>query len=342
MLMNTIYGQQNHRSHCFSLIIIPVILTYIGFCESKYSDPKMHTEDKPVKYINGNNTWFTYILRFLQNILSQYFHCQRKYDYFPTMKYQISSIMLWLNTINKIIFSFWTGEQITISKVTHPLSTLRRLGPGESFNKSIVYKIKKEYYYQIFTWKFHLYKDLRLNISFKYIYIAYGKLYHCYIGKISVNSNNKKQNQQFNYCGIYSDMENYPRFNNIDIKMVLRPYVSYDIQLSYIVIDPDKIISYPTDEYSKLMFYIYLPQSREYKQKFHIQIDKIYIICMTVNNKNNESYEIYDGPDDLSNAVKFNNLSLYVTSMFQCMIKISSHLYLNRSNATFKYISKIN
>ena len=137
-------------------------------------------------------------------------------------------------------------------------------------------------------------------------------------------------------------MENYPWFNNIDIKMVLRPHVTYDIQLSYIVIDPDRIISCPSDEYSKNILYIYLPQSREYKQKFHIQIDKIYIICMTVNNKNNESYEIYDGPDDLSDPIKSNNLSLYVTSMFQCIIKISSHLYLNRSNAILKYFSKIN
>ena len=161
------------------------------------------------------------------------------------------------------------------------MSTLRRLGHGENLHK----QINKEYYYQKFTWKFQLYKYFRLNISFKYIYIAYGKLYHCYIGQISVNSYNKNQSQQFNYYGIYSDMENYPWFNNIDIKMVLRPHVTYDIQLSYIVIDPDRIISYPSDEYSKMILYIYLPQSREYKQKFHIQIDKIYIICMTVNEK---------------------------------------------------------
>ena len=60
MLMNTIVGQQNHRSHSFSFFIIPVILTYIGFCEGKYSDLKMHIEDKTLEYINGNNTWFTY------------------------------------------------------------------------------------------------------------------------------------------------------------------------------------------------------------------------------------------------------------------------------------------
>ena len=167
MLINTILGQQNYIRYCFSVIIIPLLLIYVGFCDGKYSDLKMHSEDKPLEYINGNNTWFTYILRFLQNILGQYFHshCQIKCDYFPTMKYQVKSIELWLHKIAKVKFSFWTGEQITISKITHPLSTLRRLGHGENLHKHI----NKEYYYQKFTWKFQLYKYFRLNISFKYI-----------------------------------------------------------------------------------------------------------------------------------------------------------------------------
>ena len=336
MLMNIILGQKNH---CFSFIIIPLMLNYcVGFFNGNYF--KMRTEDKPLKYITGNSKWFTYVLRFLQNMLSQYFHGQRKSYYFPTMKYQIASIKLWLHRTKEVKFSFWTGEQITISEITYPLSTLRRLGHGENFDKSILHTIKKEYYYQNFTWEFHLYKNLRLNISFKYIYIVYGKLYHCYFGKLSVNSYNKYQCQHFNYCGIYSDLENYPWFNMIDIKMVLRPHVSYDIQLSYIVIDPGKIISYPTNEKSKLILYTYLPQSTEYKQKFHVQIIKIYFICLTVSAKNNESYEIYKGPDDLADQIKSNNLSLYVSSTFQCMIKVSSYSFLNYT--IFKYFPKRN
>ena len=214
----------------------------------------------------------------MENAHSKYFQNERKYDYIPTIRYEIFSLKFWLQIINNVKIYFWTGIQITHSTVTYLLSKLRRLGHGEDLKIRLE---SKAYYYQIFTWKFNLSNYFRLNITFEHISITYHKLHQCYIGNILVKSFAKNLSQQFNYCGINSNITIYPWYQSINIEMPLRPHVFYAVMLTYNVITPGKIISYPRKKESQLvkwMFYVYLLNSREYKSKLNIQVEKLYFI----------------------------------------------------------------
>ena len=171
----------------------------------------------------------------------------------------------------------------------------------------------------------------------------YGNLDQCYIGNVSVQSYDKNLSQQFSYCGIHSNVTIYPWYQNINIQVSLRPFVSYDVMLRCSVIDPDKIISYPGNRHSKLekwMFYVYLISSREYKLKLHIQVEKFNCIVIIFNDIKNSSHHVYDGPDNLSKQLNPTNKSTYTTSAFQCMVYISSHLFF--TNTSLKYNSQVN
>ena len=88
------------------------------------------------------------------------------------------------------------------------------------------------------------------------------------------------------------------------------------------------------------MFYILLLSSREYKLKLHIQVENFNYILINFNDIKNSSHDVYDGPDNLSNQLNPNNKSTYTTSAFQCVIYISSHLFI--TTTSLKYYSKEN
>ena len=331
------YLQQNHLDYRIRIIVILMIITCVDI--SKGNNLQICEQDKFLTSSNTSKKWFTYILRFLQNTHSKYFQNKTKYNYILNIRYEIFSIKFWLQTINNAKIYFWTGVQITNSTVTYPLSKLRRLGHTEDLKRK---HSSKSYYYQIFTWKFNLSNYFRLNITFEHISIAYHKLHHCYIGNVSVKSFTKSLSQQFNFCGMNSNITIYPWYQNINIKISLKPQVFYDIMLIYSVIIPCKIISYPRNkesQFGKWMFYGYLLHSREYKLKLHIQVEKLYFIVFVCLNINNSTYEIYDGPDNLSDQLKLNSRFIHTTSGFQCMIYITSYSII--TNNILKYYSKV-
>ena len=211
--------QQNSLNH----IIITVVIIMMMNCVSKGKDEFLIDRIRSKK-------WFTYVQKFLQNILRKYIQNKREHNYLPIIRSQIAFTKVWLHITNNIKLSFWTGEQIENSTIIYPLSKLRRLGHGENLKRGL----SKDYYYQIFTWKFNLSEYLRLNITFEYMSIMYGKLHQCYIGNISVKSFTKNLSRHFNYCGIHSNVTIYPWYKNINIQVSLRPFVSYDVVLRYI------------------------------------------------------------------------------------------------------------
>ena len=102
-----------------------------------------------------------------------------------------------------------------------------------------------EYYLHIHTWIFTLDKQLRLNITFAHVRILINYLDTCYIGNVTVGMFDRSENSKFKfvYCGIMSNIPNYPKMTNVDIMVSIRPYVQYIVIFSYCVIDPDRTIS---------------------------------------------------------------------------------------------------
>ena len=262
---------------------------------------------------SGDNKWFRYIQRFLQNTHNKYFQNERRPSYIPTIINEKISIKFWQKITKNIKLSYWTGEQIENATKIHPLSKLRRLGQREDLK---INHPPKAYYYQIFTWKFSLSNYFRLNITFDHISIMYGKLQQCYIGNISVKSFAKNLSQQFNYCGIHSNVKIYPWYQNINIQISLRPHVFYDIFLTYSMIVPNNIISYPKNKHSQsveVISFVHFPKNRIYNLRLHIQVEKLNFIVLTFLGINSGTHKIDDGPDHLSNQLKLNNRSIVTT-----------------------------
>ena len=88
------------------------------------------------------------------------------------------------------------------------------------------------------------------------------------------------------------------------------------------------------------MFYVLLLSRRKYKLKLHIQVEKFNCILINLNDIKNSSHDVYDGPDNLSNQLNPNNKSTYTTSAFQCMLYISSRLFI--TTTSLKYYSQVN
>ena len=187
--------------------------------------------------------WFKYIQRFLQNKLDCF---QNNYKNYLFILNHISQLLeLWLNISKQAVLSLWSGEQVETEKIKHPLGKWRKSGHNENIPKKQT-TTDREYYYHIFMWQFYLSRYFRLNITFECISLKFGQLYHCYFGNLSITSFSNTLSQSFQYCGIHSNMINYPQYQNIDLTVSLRPHVFYNIKMSYSVIDPDNIISYPT------------------------------------------------------------------------------------------------
>ena len=190
-------------------------------------------------------------------------------------------------------------------------------------------------------WQFHLSRYFRLNITFECISLKFGQLYHCYLGNVSVISFSNTLSQSFQYCGIHSHMINYPQYQNIDLTVSLRPYVFYNIKLSYSVIDPDNVISFPTTV--PVEWVLYFPKRSKFLQKMYILVDTLCFIKIVVTSLFNNSLKIYDGPDFLSKSLQFSRRSIYVTSTFQCMIYMLSNIpIVNSSYDILQYMPEEN
>ena len=105
------------------------------------------------------------------------------------------------------------------------------------------FSIRLDYYYYNYKWRFTLDEQLRLNITFEYIYISINNYYGCNIGNLPVKAYLKLDTLDFVYCGMHSFLISYPQYRNVDIVLDVRIWIIFKIQLSYSVTDPNIIVS---------------------------------------------------------------------------------------------------
>ena len=132
--------------------------------------------------------------------------------------------------------------------------------------------------------------------------------------------------QEFRYCGIHSNMINYPQGRNVSI-IITNPagtrikYLSSAI-IFYSVIDTQRILSLPKDNFKWriLVWTLCLEQNNISVMKF-LMITKKYetfIINFTIDP--DISIQLFDGQGTLSSNIFKNNQETYVTSTFQSII----------------------
>lgn len=277
--------------------------------------------------------WSAYIIKFLDKKLHAFFiEAQIKVCYTQSfylfLKYYIyttrKEICLLSKRSRAVNITKWGKENsFTEFNETLPVGYLARVGHLENIKPKEKFK---EYYYHIHTWKFILAKELRLKVTFHYISISYNVLQVCYIGNVMLRSFTKSTNaSEFIYCGMHSNIDIYPEFENVDVKVSLRPYVSYNVTFSFEVIDQNRIItySYNLDEKpTKLVGPYCFVQTKTCLVRYHIETDKFKILTFYVQNWTYDAFQIHDGPGTLSELLNTQERMMYVSSTFQCLVNI--------------------
>ena len=186
--------------------------------------------------------------------------------------------------------------------------------------------VHKYEYHWSFQWKFLLDKHLNINLTFEYIHISIANNFECYIGKIEIKDVHGN-NSGFVYCGIHSNMIVYLSLNYINLHLSLRTFVFCQIQLSFAVTDPNRIVSYMRNIYEATnpIWSLYFSATSTFCVKFHLFVKKFKCLKVLFLVKNSFTKEIFDGPGTLSKIIQphyQNGSEVYMTSTFQCIIYV--------------------
>ena len=184
--------------------------------------------------------------------------------------------------------------------------------------------IKKELHEPIskHTLIFNINNHLRLDLTFPFIYIIFKHLHDCPIGKLHIVS----AGQNYIFCGIYSNMVNYPPGNSVNIYVntfIENATVLY--KLSHTVFDKHQIksMTIPHNVRQYIMWIIKFEIRNISIWKFHLLTKKLNYLNISITGKLINSVFVYDGPDDKSYRIK-STAGFYLTSTFQCIL----HIYL--------------
>ena len=185
---------------------------------------------------------------------------------------------------------------------------------------------KYEYYWS-FQWKFLLDKHLNINLTFEYIHISINNNFECYIGKLEIKDLHNNNSSFVYYCGIHSNMITYPNFQYVNLQLSIRSFVSCQIQLSFAVTDPNRIVSFIRQFYKAVnpVWSLYFNQPYLVLEKFHLLDQKFKYFNITFSVENSFTREIFDGPGTLSKIIQphfQNDRQVYMTSTFQCIIYV--------------------
>ncbi len=184
-----------------------------------------------------------------------------------------------------------------------------------SYRRAKHAKIGFDHYYIAHYWSFKLPDNLRLNISLENIKFIYLFNFHeCVIGNILIRSLGwtniqgklERSWDQFKFCGIKSNVINYPRYPHAFISVFARSNVLYSALVFFSVIDYLQVYSFlpkrgPLKFQGSYLYKFqaswgsYLYKFRQFLQTYHITVVKYNILELQAPVINN-AFDVYDGP----------------------------------------------
>ena len=184
--------------------------------------------------------------------------------------------------------------------------------------------IKKELHEPIskHTLIFNINNQLRLNLTFPFIYIIFKHLHDCPIGKLHIVS----AGQNYTFCGIYSNMVNYPPGNSVNIYVntfIRNATVLYKLFHTVFDIHKIKSLAIPNNVRQNILWIINFEIRKISVLKFHLLTTKLNYLYIIMTGKLINSVFVYDGPDEKSLRIK-STAGMYLASTFQCIL----HIYL--------------
>ena len=217
-------------------------------------------------FANARKEWYKYITKHLQiNLGKKHLNIKEIYFFLTTDK--IDQI-----TNNRIVSKNKSlTKEITILDPLGLVIRARKEHQYHSLNIVIRHDPSKED--KII---FLLDKKLRLNITFHYIHFGVRHLHTCSVGEVRVVSHSKNK-QVFRYCGIHSNMINYPQNRKVTMFVPTLAWNFrqrtgfFNVTALYYVIDIKRVVTF---------------------QKYKTLLEKSYVVFI-FGSKGYQSYEIY-------------------------------------------------
>ena len=242
-------------------------------------------------HTDSPKNWFSYISALLHNYLKFSLAQQSKGQ---KNSYFTKSVKKLMNRIQIIrILSSTTHITTTQYKCFSSATVIIPLGRAMKQDFSDIFYDGNpcfkggfdKYYFLIHTWIFTLDKQLRLNITFVHVRILISYLDTCHVGNVTVETFDPSENSKFKfvYCGIMSNIPNYPKMRNANIMVSIRPYVQYIVFFSYGVIDPDRTISLrpPIGKAINPEWFLHFPAAEKYLQFIYLKVEKYNVVVLS-------------------------------------------------------------
>ena len=263
-------------------------------------------------FANAPKEWFKYITKYLQRKLSK-------------RHLHLNEIYIFLKIKNFIIDDDKPLKFIRDKTIIYLIGFVRRnleeptLG-NPYFDDYPPRKVEED------KIMFVLDEKLCLNLTFHHIHFGFRHLHTCSVGEVRLIIHSKNK-QVFRYCGIHSNMINYPQNRKVSIFF---PTITerrkilgiYNVTAFYSVIDTNRIVTLQQYRllWKNLLWNLYLVPKDIRVMKFALRTEKYqhFILKFTIDSE--LIVELFDGPGTHSaNIFKKNNES-HITSTFQSII----------------------
>ena len=235
-------------------------------------------QERVLKYafVNAPKEWHKYLIKYLEMKLTSFIRHQRLLEQY---------IFLKTETLPRDISSKSSMENIMM----YPKGLTRRTREMSNSQQDKI--------------MFVLDRKLRLNLTFHHIHFGFRNLHDCSVGQVTVISHSKMR-QVYRYCGIYSNLINYPQNRNVSVTsttfagLIIKEAHIYNVSIFYSVIDIKRIVTLPKLRFLRTnpVWSLYLEQYDIRVMRFQIKAKKYQHFMINFAVDSNMTVELYDGP----------------------------------------------
>ena len=209
------------------------------------------------------------------------------------------------------------------------------------YNKALIHSASGSFKYLynrhvlpvVYVWTFSLDEELRLNITFNYIFLSSGSS-DCSRGSVNIqNKARKRRNRpELLYCGQHARFNAYPGLVDMHLKLIAKEMIMYKLSAFFSVMDKFVVIN----KRMKFKLFRFIPYSthilrnKEMLFSYHLQTRKINYIILKTGNLSDLLF-IYDGP--VPNFKLLETDTFVETSTFQCVVQILTAAERNFTNS---------
>ena len=236
---------------------------------------------KQYVFVNAPKEWFKFITKHLQIQLDKkHLNLKDMYTYLNAKQLEIEDYK-----------PFYPRSMSKLKILICPLGLIR----GSS----------EDSFYPLFRIAFLLDVKLCLNLTFHQIHLEFRHLYSCAVCEVRVMSKSSDKHQDFRYCGIHSNMINYPQ--NINVYLYLTKdhdaalsslATVYNVTAFYSVIDTKMIVTLERHRFlwRNLVWHLHLLPKNIRVMKFELKTKKFQHLIIKFTNNIDLIVEVFDGP----------------------------------------------